>query len=397
MVSRERRLRSAVDYLMGLVLLAVASAAPASFAAAQDELTFFRIGTASTAGTYFPVGGVLANAISHPPGSRECERGGSCGVPGMIATVQSTEGSVDNVGLIARGAVESALVQADVAYWAHNGEGLFEESGPVDNIRTIANLYPEAIHLVVRADLGVRKIEDLEGLRISLDADGSGTRADALLILDAYGLSPEDIEISDVAAGEAADLMREGELDGFFFVAGTPARAIFNLAQQIPITLVPIDGEKAEALRARYPFFAEHSILAGTYRNVPQIDTLSVGAQWVVDARVDEDTVYQITRALWHPTSRKLLDNSHPKARQITLGTALNGVAVPLHPGARRYYMEIGQEVPVIPQHPDGEETGEGESGRAEDMAGENRDRKAREESLPRPAPAKPEPSGAEQ
>lgn len=342
MVGRDNRWRSAAVILSGLMTLAVAVLALGQHAVADTELKFFRIGTASTAGTYFPVGGVLANAISHPPGSRECARGGSCGVPGLIATVQSTEGSVDNVNLLDKGQVESALIQADVAYWAHSGEGLFDDTGPVETIRAVANLYPEAIHLVVHAGTGVRTVKDLEGMRISLDADGSGTRADATLILDAYDVGLDDIEVFDVPAGEAADMMREDELDGFFFVAGTPARAITNLAREVPLTLVPINGPEAEGLLKRYPFFAEHTILPGTYQNVPHTPTLSVGAQWIVDAKVDEDLVYQITKALWHPTNRALFDNSHPKARLITLQTALEGVGVPLHPGAQRYYAEIG-------------------------------------------------------
>ncbi len=342
MIARDNRLRSAAVILLGLAMLGVAVLGLGQYATANTELKFFRIGTASTAGTYFPIGGVLANAISHPPGSRECARGGSCGVPGMIATVQSTEGSVDNVNLLDQGRVESALIQADVAYWAHSGEGLFEERGPVEGIRAIANLYPEAIHLVVRAGMGVRQVEDLKGLRISLDAEGSGTRADATLILDAYDVGLDEIEVYELPAGESADMMREDELDGFFFVAGTPARAISNLAREVPLTLVPIRGPNAEALLERYPFFTEHAILPGTYQNVSHTQTLSVGAQWMVDAEVDEETVYLITRALWHPTNRALLDNSHPKARQIRLETALEGVGVPLHPGAQRYYAEIG-------------------------------------------------------
>jgi hypothetical protein len=308
----------------------------------SQRLRFFRIGTASTAGTYYPIGGIIANAISNPPGSRSCDTGGSCGVPGMIAVVQSTEGSVANVEAIHRGVLDSGFAQADVAFWAYKGQGLFADRGAMENLRAIANLYPEALHLVVRRDAGVLDVADLAGKRISLDRVGSGTRVDAEMILKAYGLSPDDLEVSSLPAGQAADAVRRGELDGFFFVAGTPANAVANLARDVGVTLLPIDGEPAERLRRDYPFFAAHGIPAGTYHNVPQTQTVAVGAQWLVGADADSQTIYEITEALWHPSTRRLLDNGHPKGSSIRLDTALDGLGVPLHAGARRYYVENG-------------------------------------------------------
>ncbi|MFQ6016679.1 MAG: TAXI family TRAP transporter solute-binding subunit [Kiloniellaceae bacterium] len=334
--------------LLGVVaaaLCALVLAAPAALWA--QDIRFFRIGTGSTAGTYFPIGGIIASAISKPPGSRECALGGSCGVPGMIAVVQSTEGSVANVMGIANGTLESGLSQADVSYWAYNGEGIFEETGPLDNLRTIANLFPESIHLVVRRGSGIRRVPDLRGKRISLDREGSGTRVDALLILEAYGLDPEDLAVYSYAAGEAADRLREGGLDGFFMVVGTPATAVSGLAEESLIDLVPIAGPEADRLREAYPFFAADRIMAGTYFNVPLTETLSVGAQWLVAAEVPADTVYQMARALWHKNTRRLLDNGHPKGRLIDIFSALDGLVVPLHPGARRYYSEAGIPFPT--------------------------------------------------
>ncbi len=306
------------------------------------ELNFLRIGTGSTAGTYFPIGGLIASVISNPPGSRECERGGSCGVDGLIAVAVSTHGSVANVNAVASGELETGLSQADVAFWAYTGTGTFEEQGPVSNLRTIANLFPESVHLVVRRDLVVHKVDELRGRRISVDREGSGTRVDALLILDAYGLSPDNMELMSVPPGQAADMLRDGALDGFFFVAGTPAGAVEDLANDSRVSLVPIRGEPAEILSESLPFFAPTVIPSGTYFNVARTETLSVGAQWLVSAEVSEAAVYAITKALWHENSRRLLDKGHPKALLIRLETALEGLGAPLHPGAERYYREIG-------------------------------------------------------
>lgn len=319
----------------------VVAAGIAGSALAQGS-QFFRIGTGSTGGTYFPIGAILASAISNPPGSRECERGGSCGVPGLIAVAQSTTGSVENVRAIGSGLLESALSQADVAFWAYHGRHTFAQTGPIKNLRAIANLYPEMIHIVVRREAGILTVRDLKGKRVSLDREGSGTLVDALLILEAYGIKPEDLQVEHLEPGPAADRLREGTLDAFFFVAGIPAAAITDLAATAAIGLVPITGPEAERLRQTYPFFAENFISAGSYSGVYSTPTLSVGAQWLVAANVPEETVYGVARALWHPSTEALLDAGHPQGRHIRRETALDGIGIPLHPGAVRFYREAG-------------------------------------------------------
>lgn len=323
--------------------LALGGAAAVTFGGGEAlAIAFFRIGTGSTDGTYFPVGGILASAISKPPGSRECEVGGSCGVAGLIAVAQSTEGSVANVRGIAEGRLESGLSQADISYWAYTGQGIFKEGGPLTELRTIANLFPETVHLVVRRGTDIASVGDLRGKRVSLDREGSGTRVDALLILKAYGLKEKDLDTYAMPVGVAADMLRAGELDAFFMVVGAPATAITDLAQEGLTSLVPIAGPEADTLRETYPFFSSDRIPSGTYWNVATTDTLSVGAQWIVSAEVSDELVYGITRALWHGSTRRLLDSGHPKGRLITLDNALKGLVVPLHPGARRYYEENG-------------------------------------------------------
>lgn len=314
-----------------------------------QEMSFFRIATGGTAGTYFPIGGLLANAISNPPGSRPCEEGGSCGAPGLVATALASNGSVANINGIAGGSIESGFSQSDVAYWAFTGTGVFEGKPAVDGLRTIANLYPESIHLVARADSGINSVADLKGKKVSLDEPGSGTLVDARLILAAYGLAETDIEPEYLKPNQAADLMRDDNMDAFFFVGGFPAGAIAELATSRAIKLVPISGPEADAVIEEYGFFATNTVPAGTYEGVDaDVETLAVGAQWVTGADQDEELIYQITKALWNDNSRRLLDSGHAKGKEIRLETALDGVGVPLHPGAARYYREAGLEVPDI-------------------------------------------------
>jgi TRAP transporter TAXI family solute receptor len=147
---------------------------------------------------------------------------------------------------------------------------------------------------------------------------------------------------SYVKPNQADAMMGEGQLDAFMIVAGYPTASVSELCASAGCELVPIQGPEVDALLERYPFFAKDTIPAHTYPGVGETPTLSVGAQWLVGAQVDEDLVYGITKALWHENARKLLDDGHIKGRSITLETALDGIAIPLHPGAARYYREVG-------------------------------------------------------
>ena len=323
---------------MVIAVLALAGVA----ATASETITFFRIATGGVGGTYYPVGGLIAQAISNPPGSRPCDKGGSCGVPGLVAVAQSAHGSVANIAAVAAGDVESAFTQSDIAYWAHTGTGIYLKSGKVEGLRAIAALYPESIHLVARKGLGIRSVLDLAGRRVSLDEDGSGTLVDARLILSAFGMKESDLKAEYLKPVPSIEAMEAGTLDAFFFVAGYPAKAVAELAAAIGAELVPIEGPEVDLMVEKYGFFTRVTIPVGTYEGIGAVRTLSVGAQWIVGANVDDELVYQITKALWHDSTRTLLQAGHPQARAITRETALDGIAIPLHAGAERYYREVG-------------------------------------------------------
>ncbi len=324
--------------LLGGVGAAVFGAAPVR---AQD-ITFFRIGTGGTAGTYFPIGGLIANAISNPPGSRACADGGSCGVPGLVATAVASNGSVANVNAIAGGSMQSGFVQSDVAFWGYTGTGIYEGRPKVDTLRAIANLYPESFHLVVRKGSGIKSIRDLKGKRMSLDEPGSGTLVDARLILSAYGMTEKDIKAEYLKPQQSADKLKDGALDAFFSVSGWPQGAISELAATTGIDLVPIDGPEAEKLVKEYSFFGTDEIPDTAYKNVAGVKTVSVNAIWATSSKLPEALIYSITAALWNPNTRKLLDSGHAKGKAIRLDTALVGLGVPLHPGAEKFYKEKG-------------------------------------------------------
>lgn len=324
------------------VLLSGLGTALATSPTLAQDITFFRIATGGTAGTYFPIGGLIANAISNPPGSRTCADGGSCGVPGVVATAVASNGSVANVSAIATGSAQSGFTQSDVAYWAFNASGIYEGRPKVDVLRAIANLYPESFHLVARKGAGIKTIKDLRGKRISLDEPGSGTLVDARLILAAYGLTEKEVKAEYLKSQQAADKLKDNALDAFFSVSGWPLGAIAELAATTGIDLVPIDGPEAENLVKAYSFFAADEIPDGAYKGVNGVKTVSVNAIWATSSKQPDQLIYGITAALWNPSTRKLLDSGHSKGRTIKLETATQGLGIPLHAGAEKFYKEKG-------------------------------------------------------
>ncbi|MDH3228201.1 MAG: TAXI family TRAP transporter solute-binding subunit [Alphaproteobacteria bacterium] len=322
--------------------LAVAVAASPAGLRAEEDIRFFTIGTGASSSTYFLTGALLGNIISNPPGSRPCDRGGSCGVPGLIAVAQSTQGSVENMRRVGAGTMDSGLSRANIADWAYNGKWIFEGETAIDNLRAIANLYPEELHIVVRADSGIESVADLKGHRVSLGEEQSGTRFESLLVLRYYGLTADDLEPVYATPGHAADLLEVGVIDAFFIIASAPVAVVAELARRIDINLLQIDEARAIEIVRDHPYFTTTAIPAGAYEHVSLTGTLGIGTIWVTSANMDEDLVYAITTALWHERNRELLDKGHPKGLFIDQTMALEGIGIPLHPGAERYYREAG-------------------------------------------------------
>ncbi|MEO0498872.1 MAG: TAXI family TRAP transporter solute-binding subunit, partial [Pseudomonadota bacterium] len=165
---------------------------------------------------------------------------------------------------------------------------------------------------------------------------------DAGLIMEAAGLSFDDITEENLKGAAATEALRNGRIDALFVVAGYPTGAVVELAAAADAKIVPIDGDVAAALTEQYGFFSASDIPAGTYEGVDGVTTVAVGAQWLTSANEDEELIYNITKALWNDESRKLLDVGHAKGASITPATALNGLGVPLHAGAERFYKEAG-------------------------------------------------------
>lgn len=327
---------------LSLVLLVVSTLLVPTMSWAEAK--FFAIATGGTAGTYYPLGGALAQALSST-------------IADLEVTAQTSNASVANCSLIGNHEVESAFVQNNVAYWAVNGTGVFEGKEPIKNLRAIASLYPEVFHFVTTKKSGVTTMEALKGKRVSPGDRGSGTEADFRGITQALGIKYDDFATVDyLALAGAVERVKDGQLDMLCFTGGYPMSGILDLATAVEISFISFTDEEIAKIKAALPYVIEMTIPKGTYPGQTEdVKTLSVMAQWVVDANVSDDIVYQITKALWEKqnvtkgtyqgqqkSGADFMADAHAKGKEVVIGTALSGNAIPLHPGAEKYYKEIG-------------------------------------------------------
>lgn len=316
-----------------------------SGAAQAQDPTFFRIGTGSAGGTYFPIGGTIANGISAPPGSRPCEEGGQCGVPGLIAIAQSTTASVFNNTAVQNGELEAGMAAADVTRSMYLGEDKFEGK-PHEKLRIVANLYPEDLHLVLPKGASINDLGDLADKRVGIAQAGSGTQVAVLQMLEAWGVTRDNMEEAELNNSQSAERLADGQLDAYFYAAGWPVSAMVQLATTKGMELHSFTDEDLTKINEIIPAYIPSKIPAGVYEGIDyEVKTPAVSALLVVSSDLSDELVYGITKALWNENTRNLLDNGHAKGKQITAETALDGVAalgVPLHPGAEKYYKEAG-------------------------------------------------------
>lgn len=328
-----------------IVSAAALGLALASSAVVAQEMKFFRIGTGGAGGTYFPIGGIIANAISNPPGSRACDKGGNCGVPGLVAMAQSTNASAHNVNAIQAGQMEAGLSGAATLHFAFKGIEAFKDNAKPD-LRIIANLYPEDLHLVLPKGAKLNGLADLKGKRVGIAQAGSGTQIAVELILAKFGVNRDNIDEAELNNSQSSERLADGQLDAYFYAAGTPVAAMIQLDNTKGMELYNFTDEEVKMANEAVPYYIPSKIPAGTYPGVTyDVNTVAVSGILVTNANQDEQLIFDITKAMWSKTARKLLDNGHAKGKVITVESALDGVAgigVPMHPGAERFYKEAG-------------------------------------------------------
>ncbi len=307
----------AISLVMGMFSFGIAA-----------ERQFIAIATGGTGGTYYPLGGALAQMLSN-------------NVEGLIVTAQSGNASVANCNLISRGQIETGFSQANTTYWCYTATGILEGKEPITNLRGIASLYPETIHIVATKASGINSIEDLKGKKVGVGAPNSGTAADAEIILNAHGITFDDIQADFLSFNEVAQRLIDGQIDAGFTTAGFPTSSIINIATKRDIVLIPMSAEKMKELCDAIPYYGATVIPGGLYKGVDEdVPALATPALWVCDAKLSPTLVYKMTKALWE--HRDVLEKVHSQGKNITLETAIDGIGIPLHPGAELYYKEVG-------------------------------------------------------
>ncbi len=348
---RMRRLQFRLAVAVGAMAALCGSAIHGSSAAAQSEIPqriSFQIATGSSTGTYFPVGALLSEVLSHPPGVTRCEAVNACGPAGLIVSTMASQGSVANVISVNAGMINSGFAQADVVSLAMEGRGPFRKAGPAKSLRVIADLYGEDLHLVASNQSKISTVAELRGKRVSLSPEGSGTIVTARAILAAYGLSEKSIRPNYDSPEDAADLMRRGKLDAFFLVGGTPVSLVQDLVTEGAAHLVPITGAGLKRLQRESPYLETHVIPKDAYGHSPAVDSLSVDALWITDEAQPERLIYGMLKALYSPTNRPALQAARQGLHFLDASYGARMAPAPLHSGAVRFFTEAGLLKPEV-------------------------------------------------
>ncbi len=314
------------------VTLAIATLALAgSVSALAQQRTFFGIATGGTGGTYYPLGGMLAQLISN-----KVVIGGSK----LSATAETAGASVGNAQLLGRKEIESAFVAADVLDQAYNGKAQFEGKA-LKNLRALGALYPEQVQLVTAAKSNIKGFKDLKGKSVSSGSPGSGQWQLLGDLLEAHGMTRKDIGEDLSSFAQSVDKIKDGNLVASLITAGAPTSAVSDLANGTEVRIVPLSGTEIETLKKKQPYYASVTLPANLYKGqTAPVETLAVMAIWATHDGLSDDMAYAVTKALYENT--ETLGQVHPKGKEISLKTALQSVSIPLHPGAMRYYKEKG-------------------------------------------------------
>lgn len=308
-------------------LFACAALVLAACGAQADDAKRLTLATGGTSGVYYPLGGAIGQVLGDKSDGK------------FSVTAQATGASGENMRLVEAGDVDFAIVQNDVADAAYNGTAPFKNK--LGDVRALGRLYPEYLHVVASKNSGIQKLEDFKGKKISVGARGSGNEVNCRQIFDFYGLDYKNLDPVFVPYGETADQFKDRNIDGFIFTIGTPNPAIQDITTAQDVTFVPLEGSKVDEVVAKFPFLVKDAIPANTYKGQDQaVPTLSVQAILVANKDMPDDVAYELTKTLYENTDA--IARAHNKGNEITTENAMQGVTIPLHPGAEKYLREKG-------------------------------------------------------
>lgn len=309
-------------------ILAVAALVAMAFTAGQAQAQqYINILTGGTGGVYYPIGVALANVYAK-------------GIPGSQPTAQATKGSVENLQKISKGEGELALTLGDSLSFAWNGNADVGFPTPLKNLRAVANTYANYIQILASKESGIKTLADLKGKRLSVGAPKSGTELNTRAVLAAAGITYQDLgKVEYLDFNQSVELIKNRQLDATLQSVGLGNSALRDLANSVEIVVVPIPADIANKIQDKA--YVQVTVPANTYKGqTADVPTVAVANILVTNEKLSTDLVYQMTKLLFE--NLDTLSAAHAAAKDIKLSTALNGIAIPLHPGAEKYYKEKG-------------------------------------------------------
>ena len=316
--------------LLGLFVFGIAAVNPNM---AMGATKFVTIGTGGVTGVYYPTGGAISKIVNQK--RKEY---------GLRVTVESTGGSVFNINAIMAGDLEFGIAQSDRQYQATKGLAEWEGK-PQEKLRAICSIHPESITLAAAEDSGVMTMADLKGKTVNIGNPGSGQRQNSIDALAAFGIDYEkDLKAENLKAAEAPKMLQDGRIDAFFYTVGHPSGAFKEATSgRRKVRFIPIEGPELDALLAEYPYYARSVIEMANYPqavNEGDVNSFGVKATFVTSADVEDDVVYAVTKEIFENLDE--FKKLHPAYSVLTKENMLEGLSAPIHPGAMKYYKEVG-------------------------------------------------------
>lgn len=311
---------------LALVLAIALVVVLAGCGGSSAKTTKITLATGGTSGTYYAVGGAIQSTLSNK-------------LKLSTITVESTGASKANVNLITDGEAQMAILQSDVISYAHTGTNTFAETGKEDNALWVAGLYNETVQIIAKK--GINTIEDLKGKTVCMGDVGSGTRVNAEQVLAAYGMTADDVNAVSGSFQDGVDGIKDGKIDAAFTVAGAPTTAITDLATTNEFSMISLSDEALAKIATDFPFLVQDNLPAGTYSGIDQeTKCVAVQAALVASKDVSADVVYELLKAMFD--NKAELVGAHAKFQFLDAQYAVSGASVPLHPGAEKFYKEMG-------------------------------------------------------
>jgi len=320
----------------GLLFCQVVSLALLFASCSKEEIPSFSIASGGTTGRYVVVGRALARTVNE-----------NRAINGFQLENKKSSGSVSNINAIAAGDTQFGIAQADHQYQAVKGSGEWKDKGPQENLRAVFSMYTESVTLLAGGNSDIRSINDLKGKVVDIGSSGSGTQRNAIDALRAAGIDwKNDIQAREESLDDRLAKFMEGELDAFFFTVGHPNIEIKFASYSVRgLRIIPLTN--IDSLISENPYLFRTLLPSKLYPrayNKVDIETIGINATLLTSAKVSEDVVYAVTKAVFE--NLESLTDSKTEFNALLDDKFLEGLTAPIHPGALKYYREIGLHIP---------------------------------------------------